>query len=70
MGALKASLEQWEEALKYLEPLAQRSPDFQQAHVQLALVYQRLGRPVDSRREREIVKQLDDRQQHHEGQSP
>jgi Flp pilus assembly protein TadD len=47
-----------EEALKDLELVARQSPDFEQVHVQLASVYQRLNRKEDSRREREIVLKL------------
>jgi tetratricopeptide (TPR) repeat protein len=59
VGALNASRGRLKEALDDLEQVARQSPDFQQAHVLLASVYQRLNRPEDSRREREIVRELD-----------
>ena len=41
-----------------LEGLVKESPQFLEAHVTLALVYYRLKRPEDSKREREIVQKL------------
>jgi tetratricopeptide (TPR) repeat protein len=60
-GALNVSLGRLVEALKYLHAAAQKSPEFQQVHVQLASVYQRLHRIEDSRRERQIVLKLDEK---------
>ena len=62
VGALHAASGNLEEALKDLEQVEQQSPEFQQVHVQLALVYQRLKRPQDAEREREIVRKLDDQE--------
>src|ERR1700761_7838615 len=47
-----------DEARQILEGLIKESPQFTEAHVSLALVYYRLKRPEDSKREREIVLKL------------
>lgn len=47
-----------EKARQMLEALVKESPQFLEAHVSLALVYYRLKRPEDSKREREIVQKL------------
>lgn len=47
-----------DEARQILEGLVKQSPQFTEAHVSLALVYYRLKRPDDSKREREIVLKL------------
>jgi Tfp pilus assembly protein PilF len=47
-----------EKARDILEGLVKESPQFIEAHVTLALVYYRLKRPEDSKREREIVQKL------------
>jgi len=47
-----------EEAQRILEGLVKQSPQFTEAHVSLSLVYYRLKRPEDSKREREIVLKL------------
>jgi tetratricopeptide (TPR) repeat protein len=47
-----------DEARQILESLTKQSPQFTEAHVSLALVYYRLKRPEDSKREREIVLKL------------
>jgi tetratricopeptide (TPR) repeat protein len=47
-----------DEAQHMLEGLVKESPQFTEAHVSLSLVYYRLKRPVDSKREREIVLKL------------
>jgi tetratricopeptide (TPR) repeat protein len=47
-----------EEARQILEGLVKQSPQFTEAHVSLSLVYYRLKRPDDSKREREIVLKL------------
>ena len=46
------------DAQHLLEGLVKQSPQFTEAHVSLALVYYRLKRPDDSKREREIVLKL------------
>jgi tetratricopeptide (TPR) repeat protein len=47
-----------DEARTILEGLVKQSPQFTEAHVSLSLVYYRLKRPEDSKREREIVLKL------------
>jgi len=47
-----------DKARQTLEGLVKESPQFLEAHVTLALVYYRLKRPEDSKREREIVQKL------------
>ena len=47
-----------EKAREILDGLVKESPQFIEAHVTLALVYYRLKRPQDSKREREIVQKL------------
>ncbi len=47
-----------EKARQMLEGLVKESPQFLEAHVTLALVYYRLKRPEESKREREIVQKL------------
>jgi tetratricopeptide (TPR) repeat protein len=47
-----------DEARNLLEGLVKQSPQFTEAHVSLSLVYYRLKRPEDSKREREIVLKL------------
>jgi len=47
-----------DEARQMLEALVKESPQFTEAHVSLSLVYYRLKRPEDSKREREIVLKL------------
>jgi Flp pilus assembly protein TadD len=47
-----------DEARQILEGLVKESPQFTEAHVSLSLVYFRLKRPVDGKREREIVQKL------------
>jgi len=47
-----------DKACATLEGLVRESPQFLEAHVTLALVYYRLKRPDDSKRERDIVQKL------------
>jgi Tfp pilus assembly protein PilF len=47
-----------DKARQMLESLVKESPQFLEAHVSLALVYYRLKRPEDSKRERDIVQKL------------
>jgi tetratricopeptide (TPR) repeat protein len=47
-----------DKARETLEGLVKESPQFLEAHVTLALVYYRLKRPDDSKRERDIVQKL------------
>ena len=52
-----------EEARQILESLVKESPQFTEAHVSLSLVYYRLKRPADGKREQEIVQKLTDEEQ-------
>jgi tetratricopeptide (TPR) repeat protein len=47
-----------DDARQILEGLVKQSPQFTEAHVSLSLVYYRLKRPADSKRERETVLKL------------
>ena len=47
-----------DEARETLESLVKASPQFAEAHVSLSLVYYRLKRPADGKRERDIVQKL------------
>jgi tetratricopeptide (TPR) repeat protein len=47
-----------EDARQILEGLVKQSPQFTEAHVSLSLVYYKLKRPEDSKREREVVLKL------------
>jgi tetratricopeptide (TPR) repeat protein len=47
-----------EDSRQKLEALTKESPQFTEAHVSLSLVYYRLKRPVDGKRERDIVQKL------------
>jgi tetratricopeptide (TPR) repeat protein len=47
-----------DKAREILDGLVKESPQFLEAHVTLALVYYRMKRPEDSKREREIVQKL------------
>ncbi|PYU64709.1 MAG: hypothetical protein DMG49_25885 [Acidobacteria bacterium] len=47
-----------DEARQMLETLVRESPQFTEAHVSLSLVYYRLKRPADGKREWEIVQKL------------
>jgi tetratricopeptide (TPR) repeat protein len=48
----------FDESRQKLEALVKESPQFTEAHVSLSLVYYRLKRPDDGKREREIVQKL------------
>jgi Flp pilus assembly protein TadD len=61
VGMLNMAKGKLEDALSEFEQVARQSPDFQEVHVQLALVYARLNRKSDSERERAIVVQLDEK---------
>ncbi|HEX6806279.1 MAG TPA: tetratricopeptide repeat protein [Terriglobales bacterium] len=47
-----------DQARQMLESLVKASPEFTEAHVSLSLVYYRLKRPADGKRERDIVQKL------------
>jgi Flp pilus assembly protein TadD len=61
VGMLSLAKGKLEDALSEFEQVARQSPDFQEVHVQLALVYARLNRKSDSERERAIVIQLNEK---------
>jgi Flp pilus assembly protein TadD len=60
-GMLKMAKGQLEDSLSELEQVEHQSPDFQEVHVQLAVLYARLHRSSDSERERSIVIQLNEK---------
>ena len=62
MGAVCLSLGRFEEARTYLEGVANEAPDFQQVHVQLASLYFKMNRKMDSERERQLVLKLNGQQ--------
>jgi TfoX/Sxy family transcriptional regulator of competence genes len=47
-----------EDSRQKLEALVKESPQFTEAHVSLSLVYYRLKRSADGKRERDIVEKL------------
>src|SRR5579859_547502 len=60
VSALEAGQGQLEEARTAFEKIVARWPDFVEAHVQLATIYARLHRTVESERERKIVANLNE----------
>jgi Tfp pilus assembly protein PilF len=58
LGSLYVSTGAYQKACDTLEPLVERAPDFQQAHVLLAMAYIRLGRTEEAERERTIARRL------------
>jgi tetratricopeptide (TPR) repeat protein len=60
-GMLNLAKGKLEDSLSDFEQVARQSPDFQEVHVQLALVYARLNRKNDSERHRAIVIQLNEK---------
>jgi len=58
MGSLHVSTGDFQKACEALEPLVSQAPDFQQAHVLLAMAYFRLGRTEEAERERAIARRL------------
>ncbi len=61
LGVVMMSLNKLDEALTHLETVARESPDFQDVHVQLTVLYHRLGRKADSERERAVVLKLNEK---------
>ena len=61
VGMLSLADGHLEDARKNLEQVVHDSPDFQEAHAQLAVLYARLHRDSDSKRERRIVLQLNEK---------
>ena len=58
LGDLRLQTGRLEEAVAIFEAMVKEAPDFIAAHVQLATAYNRLQRPDDARRHREIVDKL------------
>jgi tetratricopeptide (TPR) repeat protein len=58
MASLKLQTGKTEEAVTLLEAIVKEAPDLIEAHVQLATAYNRLKRPEDAQREREIADRL------------
>jgi tetratricopeptide (TPR) repeat protein len=52
-----------DDARRELESLVKESPQFTEAHVSLSIAYYRLKRPVDGKKERDIVQRLTDEAQ-------
>ena len=52
-----------EDAVRELEALEKSNPEWIEPHVQLAALYYKLHHPSDGQRERQVVQQLQDRQQ-------
>lgn len=61
IGMLNLTSGRLEDARQDLEQVAHDSPDFQEVHAQLAVLYARLHRDADSLRERSIVLQLNEK---------
>jgi tetratricopeptide (TPR) repeat protein len=57
-GLLNLAKGRMDDALSDLEKVERQSPEFQEVHVQLAVLYTRLHRQIDSERERSMVLQL------------
>jgi tetratricopeptide (TPR) repeat protein len=70
MGAIEAARGDLDKALGHLEPLEKKWPEFQQVHVQLALIYQKQHRAEESRREQKIVVELDEKARQQRKQMP
>ena len=68
VGMLDIAAGRLQDALKQLQQVERESPDFQEAHAQLAVLYARLKRSPDSERERNLVLKLNEqaREQNHE----
>ncbi len=58
LALIDADQAKLEPAREKLEALVKQYPEFTEAHVSLSLVYYRLKRPEDGKREREIVQKL------------
>lgn len=63
LAKLNAITGREDEAVKELEALEKQTPDWIDPHIQLAALYYKLHRPADGQRERQIVQQLQARQQ-------
>jgi tetratricopeptide (TPR) repeat protein len=58
LGDLKLQVGKTEDAVQIYEAIVKETPDIVEVHVQLATAYNRLKRPDDAKREREIVDRL------------
>jgi tetratricopeptide (TPR) repeat protein len=58
LGDLRLQTGRLDEAVAIFEAMVKEAPDFIPAHVQLATAYNRMKRPEDARRHREIVDRL------------
>jgi tetratricopeptide (TPR) repeat protein len=58
LASLKLQTGKTEEAVAMLEAIVSEAPDLIEAHVQLATAYNRLKRPADAERERDIADRL------------
>ena len=58
LALIDADQARLEQARQKLEALVKEYPDFTEAHVSLSLVYYRLKRPADGKKQREIVQRL------------
>jgi len=58
LGDLRLQTGRLDEAVAIFEAMIKEAPDFIPAHVQLATAYNRMKRPDDARRHREIVERL------------
>jgi tetratricopeptide (TPR) repeat protein len=63
LAELNALTGHTEEAVKELESLERQAPDWPEPHIRLAALYYKLHRPEDGQREREIVEQIQAKQQ-------
>jgi tetratricopeptide (TPR) repeat protein len=63
VGALELQLGRTEEAREVLEQVAEKAPEFAEAHVSLATVYYRLKRKEDGDRHRAIAEKLSEKAQ-------
>jgi len=63
MARLNRQTGHYDEAVKTLEELSKADPNWLDVHVELAALYYKLNRPQDGRHEREIVQQIEAKQQ-------
>jgi len=61
VGMLEMGEGHLDDARRKFEQIERESPEFQEVHAQLAVVYARLNLPKDSKRERDIVLQLNEK---------
>ena len=63
LAKVNAMTGHYDDAVQTLESLEKSDPDWIEPHIQLATLYYKVHRPDDGQRERQIVQQLEDRQQ-------